>query len=131
MTVSAASHDYTFTGTGSVMGPGTLAKSGASTLVIANSNAFSGGTLIASGTIQLGNGEPSFIVGPITNQGSLTFNRSDTLVLASSLATGGSGAKRAGVTALSGANTYEGQPSLRRAHWLRAMRPRLAIQMLV
>ncbi len=46
---------YTLTGAGALGGTGTLAKSGAGTLTIANTNTFTGGTTLGAGNIQLAN----------------------------------------------------------------------------
>ena len=55
ITVSNTSVNYTFSGTGSIGGPGGLTKLGPGTLVIDNSNAYSGVTTISGGTLQVGN----------------------------------------------------------------------------
>ncbi len=75
-----ASKDYTFTGAG--IANGSLTKSGSGTLVLDNTNTYSGPTVINSGTLQLGSqvsGSFGFAgtigTGPVTNNGVLQFAR--------------------------------------------------------
>ena len=51
----AANQNYTFAGSGALVGPMVLAKSGAGVLTIGTSNTFSGGTFVNGGTIAMGN----------------------------------------------------------------------------
>ncbi|MBB4633682.1 autotransporter-associated beta strand repeat-containing protein [Sphingosinicella soli] len=68
----------TFTLSGVTSGAGSLTKSGAGRLVLTADNSYSGGTSIAAGQLQLGNGGTSgWITGDVANNGSLVFNRSD------------------------------------------------------
>lgn len=110
VTVAAAAHDYTFAGSGSIVGFAALAKDGAGTLIIANSNTYSDGTFITNGTLQLGDGGTTgSILGPVESAGSLTFNRSDAFTFPGVVSGLGSvGQNGPGLTTLSGANTYEG-----------------------
>jgi fibronectin-binding autotransporter adhesin len=70
---------YLFAGTGSMDGPATLTKGGTGTLVVVNSNTYSGLTLIVGGALQVGtNGiTGSLGGGAISNNATLIFNRSD------------------------------------------------------
>jgi fibronectin-binding autotransporter adhesin len=79
-----AAQDYTFSGAG--MASGSLTKSGSGTLVLDNTNTYSGATVINGGTLQLGDsaglaGGTTFGVagsigtGPVTNNGNLVFSR--------------------------------------------------------
>jgi fibronectin-binding autotransporter adhesin len=82
-----------------------------SRLVLAGNNTYSGGTTINGGTVQVGAGgaSGSLGTGPVTNNGSLAFNRTGTLVVAQNIS--GSGQLfqvGAGTTVLSGTNTYGG-----------------------
>jgi fibronectin-binding autotransporter adhesin len=95
-----------FTGTSSFnkLGLGTLTLTG-------DSSAFTGTTTISAGTLQLGDGGTTGVVGgDITNNSALAFNRMDTgLVLGGVIS--GSGAVNqtgSGMTTLTGANTYTG-----------------------
>src|SRR5262249_29936399 len=59
-------------------GPAKLTKSDAGTLVLVGNNTYTGGTTIEAGTLQLGNGGTTgSIIGNVTDNGVLAFNRSD------------------------------------------------------
>ena len=67
---------YTLTGS-PISGLGSLVKSGTGKLTLANSNNFTGGTTIAGGTLQVGNGGTSgYILGTVNDYGNVTFNES-------------------------------------------------------
>jgi fibronectin-binding autotransporter adhesin len=99
-----------FTLNGVVSGSGSLTKAGAGTMVLTAANTYSGGTTISAGTLQLGNGGTSgSIVGNVANNGTLAFNRSNTLTFGGVIS--GAGAVNqigTGTTVLTGANTYTG-----------------------
>jgi autotransporter-associated beta strand protein len=88
-------------------GTGTLIKTNAGVLTLSGANA-QGGTLIGGGTLSIGSGGTTgSLTGPITNNATLLFNRSDNLTQASVIS--GSGALNkagAGTLTLSQANTY-------------------------
>ncbi len=66
---------------GAVGGDGALTKTGSAALILAGSGAYTGGTTISTGTLQLGNGGTSgSIVGDVLNNGTLAFNRSDSFI---------------------------------------------------
>lgn len=94
ITVSTASKGYTFSGTGSIAGAGTLEMEGSTTLTIANSgaNTFSGGVNINSGTVQVGNGGSagSLGTGPVTDSGSLIFDLNGNSTITNSISGTGS-----------------------------------------
>ncbi|WP_080434935.1 autotransporter outer membrane beta-barrel domain-containing protein [Burkholderia ubonensis] len=98
----------TFAGT--ISGSGAVSQIGAGTTVLTGDNTYTGGTAISAGTLQLGNGSTSgSIVGNVANDGTLSFNRSDTTTFAGTIA--GSGAVTqigTGTTVLTGNNTYTG-----------------------
>jgi autotransporter-associated beta strand protein len=65
---------------GTMSGTGALTKSGAGTLILTGNNAYTGGTTISGGELQVGNGGTSgSIAGNVTDNGTLTFSRSDNL----------------------------------------------------
>ena len=70
---------YTLAGS-PISGLGSLVKSGTGKLILANSNNFTGGTTIAGGTLQVGNGGTSgYILGTVNDYGNVTFNESGTV----------------------------------------------------
>lgn len=87
-----------------------LNKTDLGTLILAGTNSYTGGTAIAAGTLQIGDGGSSgSIVGDVANAGTLAFNRSDTLSFGGVIS--GAGAVRqagSGTTVLSGANIHTG-----------------------
>jgi len=73
---------YTFSGSGSIAGTGSLTLNSGTTLLLLNTNSYTGSTVVANGTIQLGNGSQngSFGLGDVrinTGGTSLVFNRTD------------------------------------------------------
>jgi autotransporter-associated beta strand protein len=86
VTISNNAHTYTFGGSGTISGLGYLLKDGSGTAILLNSNnAYTGGTFITNGVLQIGNGGTNGVipgapqgvdVGP---NGTLVFNRSDTI----------------------------------------------------
>ena len=65
----------------SLDGVGGLTKAGAGTMTLTGTNTYAGGTNITAGTLEVGNGglTGSLGTGPVTNDGTLKFNRSDAL----------------------------------------------------
>ena len=102
---------YVLDGTGSIDGPGSLTKTGAGTLVLLNSNTYSGLTLIQSGTVQVDNGSTNAALGfgPVTNNATLAFDRSDVVGITNIISgTGTLEQIGAGTLELLGANNYSG-----------------------
>ena len=91
-------------------GPAKLTKTDAGTLVLVGNNTYTGGTTIEAGTLQLGNGGTSgSIIGNVTDNGVLAFNRSDSVTFGGVISgTGGVAQIGAGTTILTGNSTYTG-----------------------
>ena len=95
---------------GVVDGTGTMTQAGNGSLILTQNQAFTGGTTITAGTLQLGNGGTSgSVIGGIANNGTLIFNRSDDIVHGEVIDGSGSVVKEAlNVLTLTGASTYTG-----------------------
>ncbi|WP_265518687.1 autotransporter-associated beta strand repeat-containing protein [Nitratireductor luteus] len=91
-------------------GTGPLTKTGDATLTLIAENSYAGGTTISSGILQLGDGGASgSILGGVLNNGTLTFNRSDTYTFAGLISGSGSVEQiGSGITILAGDNAYSG-----------------------
>ena len=98
-----------------------LKKLGSNTLIITGANSYTGTTTIEAGTLQLGNGGTvgSLSTGSaITNNGTLLFNRSDTVTQGSTFSsngitgTGNLTKNGTGTLVLNAANTYNGSTTL-------------------
>ena len=99
---------------GTVSGSGTVNQIGSGTTILTGANTYAGGTTITSGTLQLGDGGTvGSIVGVVVDNGTLAFDRSDTVTFAGVVS--GNGAVEqvgSGTTVLTGANTYSGGTSI-------------------
>ncbi len=94
-----------------ISGTNGLAKTGVGTLILANDNIYTGGTTISQGTIQVGTGGTSGSLGfgDVTNNGTLSFNRSDEITFTNAIS--GAGIVRqagGGKLILTADNTYSG-----------------------
>jgi fibronectin-binding autotransporter adhesin len=100
-------------------GNSALIKTGAGTLVLTGANTYSGGTTIAAGTLQVGTGGMAgSIIGNVTNDGSLVFDRSGDPIFYGVFngAISGTGSLLQTGTdtlILTGANTYSGGTTIR------------------
>jgi outer membrane autotransporter protein len=101
-----SAHSFTFV----VTGTGTLTMSGSGTLTIASANTYTGGTIINAGTVQLGDGGTvGSITGNVIDNGTLAFDRSDTVTFSGGISgTGGVVQSGTGTTILTGNNAYSG-----------------------
>ncbi|UHC20226.1 autotransporter-associated beta strand repeat-containing protein (plasmid) [Methylobacterium currus] len=95
---------------GAISGSGTLEKKGAGTLTLTGASTHTGGTTISGGTLSIGDGNTSgSVTGPIANNSTLVFNRSDNLTYGDVISGSGSLVKTgAGTLTLTGTNTYTG-----------------------
>jgi len=107
--------------TGNIGGAGqNLTLGGAGTTILTGSNTYSGATIITAGTLQVGNAGTTGNLSTsssITNNGTLTFNRSNNITQGTDFGTVISGTGSliqagSGNLVLSGANTYTGNTTL-------------------
>jgi fibronectin-binding autotransporter adhesin len=110
VTVSNASDAYHFTG-GTLDGGTTLTKTGAGTLVLHTDQTYTGSTTISAGLLRIGDGGTTGTLGtgPVTNNATLRFNRSNNYSVSNAI--GGSGSlvqAGAGTLALLANNAYTG-----------------------
>lgn len=101
---------YTATINNTLVGNANVTLMGPGTLVLAGDNTYTGRTVIAFGTLQLGNGGTSgSIVGDVVDESSLVFNRSDAVTYGGVISSSGNVTQMgAGTLTLTGENTYTG-----------------------
>ncbi|OZI58261.1 autotransporter-associated beta strand repeat-containing protein [Bordetella genomosp. 4] len=107
---STQAANFTATIDSLLSGSGGLSKTDLGTLVLTGNNAYSGGTTISSGTLQLGNGGATGIIaGDVVNNGVLAFNRSDNVTFDGAISGSGSVVQLgSGTTTLTSGNSYLG-----------------------
>jgi autotransporter-associated beta strand protein len=95
---------------GLISGSGNLTQIGPGTTILTGDNAYTGGTTISEGTLQIGNGGTTgSITGNVTDNGSLAFDRSDSLTFSGAISgTGALVQSGSGTLKLTGANSYTG-----------------------
>ena len=95
---------------GAISGSGTVTQSGSGTVVLTGTNTYTGGTTIASGALQIGNGGTSgSIAGNVVDNSELVFDRSDTATFGGAISGTGTLAQAGtGTLILTGTNTYQG-----------------------
>lgn len=106
------SDNVTFSST--ISGIGDVTKLGAGTLTLTGSNSYTGGTVVTSGTLQIGNGSTTgSVAGNIENNSDLVFNRSNDLSFNGIISGTGDLTKLgAGILTLTNTNTYLGETFL-------------------
>ncbi|MGC2812804.1 MAG: autotransporter domain-containing protein, partial [Bradyrhizobium sp.] len=100
----------TFSVAQTLSGTGPLSKLGPGTLVLLAPDSYSGGTTIAGGTLQLGNGGTiGSMVGNVVDNAVLAIDHSDSVTFAGLISgSGGFAQIGSGTTFLTGVNTYAG-----------------------
>ena len=94
-----------------INGSQNLSKVGSATVILTGSDTYSGGTTITGGTLQIGNGGATGILGSgnVTDNASLVFKRGDTMTVSNNVAgTGAVWQSGSGSLILTGSNTYSG-----------------------
>jgi fibronectin-binding autotransporter adhesin len=96
---------------GAISGTGGVGQLGTGTTILTGNSTYTGGTLVAAGTLQLGDGGTSgAITGDVTNHGTLAFNRSDDVTFGGAIfGTGGIRQIGPGATTLTANNSYAGE----------------------
>jgi autotransporter-associated beta strand protein len=110
----AGTTNYTLLGPGSIADGASLIKSGTSTLTIANTNVFTGGLFLNSGTVSVGNaGTNGSIAGNINNNAALVFNTPADQAATNSISGPGSFSKQGvGQLFLTGNSTMTGPTTI-------------------
>jgi len=114
VTIDNTSYDYSFSGS-TVTFSGDFTKQGTGRLTLENSFSYTGQTVIAAGTLQVGNGSTNGIIGSgsITNDGVLIFNHSDALTRSTIISgTGSVENAGSGTLTITADNSYNGGTTL-------------------
>jgi outer membrane autotransporter protein len=108
--VFAINRSNTYTFAGNISGAGAFHQLGAGTTILTGTNTYTGGTTIAAGTLQIGNGGTiGSIVGNVTDNGTLDFDRSDLATFGGVISgTGALVQSGSGTLALTANDTYSG-----------------------
>ncbi|MDA8481057.1 autotransporter-associated beta strand repeat-containing protein [Citrobacter sp. Awk 4] len=112
--VLAFNHSDTATFAGVISGTGAVNQMGSGSTILTGNNSYSGGTTISAGTLQLGDGGTTgSITGNVTNNGALTFNRSDETTFSGVISGSGHVTQMgAGKTLFTGTHTYSGDTTI-------------------
>jgi len=90
-TILVFNRSNTATFGGTISGTGSIAQSGTGTTILTADSIYTGGTTIASGTVQIGNGGTTgSIVGAVVDNGILAFNRRNTATFSGTISGPGS-----------------------------------------
>lgn len=100
---------------GAISGTGSLVKDGWGMLALTGNAGHGGGTTIAAGMLQIGNGGTSGeLAGDVVNNAFLSFNRTNDYVFAGAISGSGSVVQSgSGTTILTGSNSYSGGTVIR------------------
>jgi fibronectin-binding autotransporter adhesin len=117
LTTVNSSTPYLFEGPGRLTGGGGLTKQGTGTLVLTNTgpNDYTGVTTNSGGVLQVGGGGTVGTLGngPVVNDGTLAFFRSDALTVANAISGSGNLVQAgAGTLTLTGSNSYTGSTTV-------------------
>jgi autotransporter-associated beta strand protein len=104
----ASTSSATFAGI--ISGSGSLVQYGPGTIALTAANTYTGGTLISGGTLQIGNGgNTGWIIGDVTDNGMLAFDRSDPITFSGTISGSGDVTQTgSGALTLVTANSYTG-----------------------
>ncbi|OXI71460.1 autotransporter domain-containing protein [Burkholderia sp. AU31280] len=99
---------------GVISGAGNVAVRGGRTIMLTGDNTYTGGTTITAGTLQIGSGGTTgSVAGDIVNNGTLAFNRSDTVSYGGTISgTGSLMQAGTGTLAISGVAGYAGSTTI-------------------
>ena len=99
---------------GIISGSGGVLQNGVGTAALTAANTYTGGTTIGAGTLQIGNGGTTgSIVGDVTDNGTLAFDRSDAVTFGGTISgTGGVSQLGGNILTLTAVNTYSGATSI-------------------
>jgi autotransporter-associated beta strand protein len=99
---------------GVISGAGVFIQNGTGLSILTGANTYTGGTTVLQGTLQIGDGGTSgSIVGDVTDNGHLAFNRSDAVLFTGSVSGSGSLSQIGSRTlTLSGNNSYSGTTTI-------------------
>ena len=89
-------------------GTGVMKKSGAGKLTLTANQTLTGGAIVESGTLQIGNGAASGNVGNIANSGTVIFNRSDDYTYSGTISGSGGVTNNGFIVRIGAAQTYTG-----------------------
>ena len=112
VTISNSVLTYTLEGNGFIAGTASLTKEGTQPLILDNSsaNAYTGGTTISAGALQVGNNDANdSLVGNVTDNGSLVLDRTSSNTVAGLISgTGSLTQESSGTNVLIAANSFNG-----------------------
>jgi autotransporter-associated beta strand protein len=115
VSLSVGNNNSSTTYSGVLSGGGSLNKVGSGTLTLTNAESFTGGTIVSTGTLQLGDGVSNngSVVGNITDNAALTFANPNPQIYANVISgTGSVNVNGPGNLTLTNANTFTGNTNV-------------------